>query len=146
MSILDLLNPVKDIVDLVNSVIGKFVADPNERLALQQKLLDSNAALQMKALDLENERLTAQAQIITAEATSTSWLEKDWRPILMLFFAVVVGFAIFNSGHDLVGRVIDTSYVSDAMTIVKIGVGGYIAEPVVRAFKGTSNGTNGNGH
>ena len=144
MSILDLLNPVKDIVDVVNSVISKFVADPSEKLALQQKVLDSQTALQTQALALESQRVAAEAQIITAEATSSSWLEKDWRPILMLFFAVVVGFAIFNSGHDFSGRVIDPSYVTDAMTIVKIGVGGYIAEPVVRAFKG--NGSNGGTH
>jgi len=143
MALLDFLNPLKDLVDLATGVIGKFVADPNEKLALQQQILDANTALSAKALDLEAARVAAQAQIITAEATSSSWLEKDWRPLLMLFFAVVVGFAIFNSGHDLAGRVIDPSYVSDAMTIVKIGVGGYIAEPVVRAFRGTSNGGNG---
>lgn len=144
MSILDLLNPVKDIVDLANSIIGKFVADPNEKLQLQGQVLASSTALQAKALDLESQRVAAQSAIITAEATSSSWLEKDWRPLLMLFFAVVVGFAIFNSGHDFSGRVIDPSYVADAMTIVKIGVGGYIAEPVVKAFKGNGNG-NGNG-
>jgi len=138
MSILDLLNPIKAIADVANSIIGKFVADPSEKLALQKSIFDAQTELSNKALDLQSQVVTAQAQIITAEATSASWLEKDWRPLLMLFFAVVVGFAIFNSGHDFSGRIIDPSYVSDAMTIVKIGVGGYIAEPVVKAFR--SNG------
>ena len=140
MSIFDFLNPLKDVADLANSIIGKFVADPNEKLALQSQILASQTALTAKALDLQSQVVDAQSKIITAEATSSSWLEKDWRPLLMLFFAVVVGFAIFNGGYDLAGRAINPSYVSDAMTIVKIGVGGYIAAPVVAAFKG--NGAN----
>src|SRR5438552_6775086 len=106
VSIFDFLNPVKDIVALVNGVIGKFVADPSEKLALQQAVLEAQTALQVKALDLQAQVASAQAQIITAEATSSSWLEKDWRPLLMLFFAVIVGFAVFNGGYDLAGRAI----------------------------------------
>src|SRR5256885_2294608 len=129
MSIFDFLNPVKDIVALVNGVISKFVADPSEKLALQQAVLEAQTALQVKALDLQAQVASAQAQIITAEATSSSWLEKDWRPLLMLFFAVVIAFAIFNGGYDLSGRAINPTYVDDALTIVKIGVGGYVAPP-----------------
>jgi hypothetical protein len=140
MSFFDLFNPIKDIVDLANSVIGKFVADPNEKLQLQQQVLAAQTGLQAKLIDQQTALTNAQAQIVTAEATSTSWLEKDWRPLLMLFFAIVVGFAIFNGGYDLAGRAINPSYISDAMTIVKIGVGGYIAAPVVAAFKGNGNG------
>ena len=140
MSIFDVLNPIHDIVALANDVIGKFVPDPNQKLALQQQVLEASTALQSKAMDLSAQVVQAQSQIITAEASSTSWLEKDWRPLLMLFFAVVVGFAIFNGGHDFFGREINPSYVSDAMTIVKIGVGGYIAQPVIAAWKGNGNG------
>ena len=54
----------------------------------------------------------------------------------MLFFAVIVGFAVFNGGHDIAGREINPTFVDDAMTIVKIGVGGYVAQPVIAALKG----------
>ena len=142
MSIFDILNPIHDIASLANDIIGKFVADPNQKLQLQQQVLEASTALQAKAMDLSGQVVDAQSKIVVAEATSTSWLEKDWRPILMLFFAIVVGFAIFNSAHDLSGRPIDPSLVSDAMTIVKIGVGGYVAQPVIAALKG-NGGSNG---
>lgn len=138
--ILDFINPLKAITDVANGIIGKFVADPTEKLQLQQQVLEAQAALQAKALDLSTQVVQAQAQAVTAEATSHNWLEADWRPLLMLFFAVVVGFAIFNSGHDFAGRAIDPSLLSDAMTIVKIGVAGYVTEPVVTALKGNGNG------
>jgi Holin of 3TMs, for gene-transfer release len=140
MSIFDILNPIHDIASIANDIIGKFVPDPNQKLALQQQVLEASTALQSKAMDLSAQVVDAQSKIVVAEATSTSWLEKDWRPLLMLFFAIVVGFAIFNSAHDLSGRPIDPSLVADAMTIVKIGVGGYVAQPVIAALKGNGNG------
>jgi Holin of 3TMs, for gene-transfer release len=144
VSVFDLLNPIKDVADIANSIISKFVADPNEKLALQQQVLTATTALQSKALDLSSQVVDAQSKIITAEATGTSWLERDWRPLLMLFFAIVVGFAVFNSAHDLSGRPIDPALVADAMTIVKIGVGGYVAQPVIAALK-SNGGNNGTG-
>ena len=134
MSLLDLLNPVKDLADLVNSIVGKFVTDPAQRVALQQQLLAAQTALQTQALALQAQVVDAQARIVTAEAQGASWLERDWRPLLMLFFAVIVGFAVFNGGHDIAGRAINPEFVNDALTIVKIGVGGYVAQPVIAAL------------
>ena len=136
MSLLDFLNPVHDIVALVNDVIGKFVTDPAQRVALQAQVLAAQTALAERAMDLQSQVVDAQSKIITAEATGASWLERDWRPLLMLFFAVIVGFAVFNGGHDIAGREINPTFVDDAMTIVKIGVGGYVAQPVIAALKG----------
>src|SRR2546427_5410451 len=101
MSIFDFLNPLKDIADLANSIIGKFVADPNEKLALQSQLLAAQTTLQSKALDLQSQVVDAQSKIITAEATSSSWLEKDWRPLLMLFFGACVGWIIIGGGTNV---------------------------------------------
>src|SRR2546430_15635122 len=106
MSLLDFLNPLKDIAALVNDVIGRFVPDPAQKLALQQQLLAAQAALQTQALALQSQVVDAQSRIITAEATGASWLERDWRPLLMLFFAVIVGFAVFNGGCHLFRRAI----------------------------------------
>jgi hypothetical protein len=141
--ILDFLNPVKDLVDLAGGVIKDFVPDPTKKLELQSQLSEAQLTLTSKAMDISSQLVAAQSSIITAEAQSSSWLEKDWRPMLMLFFAVVIGFAIFNGAHDLAGRSIDPNLISDAMTIVKIGVGGYVAEPVVtnaiNALKGNTS-------
>ncbi len=144
MSIFDVLNPVKDIVDAAGALIGKFVEDPNQKAQYTAQFEQLQSALTSKIIDLNAQVVDAQSKIITAEATSTSWLEKDWRPLLMLFFAVVLGFAIFNGGYDFSNRAINPQYISDAMTIVKIGVGGYVAEPVVTGAIGALKG-NGNG-
>jgi len=144
MSLLDILNPIKVIADVAQQIIGKFVADPTEKLALQKSLLDAQTELTNKALDLQSQVVTAQAAIITAEATSSSWLEKDWRPLLMLFFGSCVGWVIVGGGTNIHGIAIPADYVNWVLRIVAIGVGGYVSEPIVNAIKG--NGHNGNGH
>lgn len=106
--------------------------DPAKKLELQQRLMEANSALQSKAMDIEAARLEAQKSIITAEATGKDFLERDWRPILMLFLATVVGFAIFNGGFDLAGRPIPEVYVTWALKIVAIGIGGYVGGQAVQ--------------
>src|SRR6266436_5595923 len=99
MSILDIINPVKIIADTANEIIGKFVTDPNQRLQYQQNVLTQTTQLQLKAMELQGQLVEAQSKVITAEAQGDS-LQRDWRPLLMLFFALIMGFAVFNSGHD----------------------------------------------
>ncbi|SRR6266550_5403 len=142
--ILDLLNPVKVLGDLANSIIGKFVADPNEKLQLQQKVLDAATELSVKSMDLQAQLTDAQSKVITAEITSQSWLARNWRPILMLTFTFIVAW-----NYIIVPIVGATAAVipPDMWTLMKIGVGGYIvgrsAENVVKHLKtnGALSGT-----
>ena len=78
--------------------------------------------IQQKLLSGQLKELEAQASIITAEAKG-GWLQRNWRPILMLVFAGLVvahwfGFTAPN---------IPESVQNSLLNIVLIGVGGYIA-------------------
>src|SRR5712664_4652969 len=90
MSFLDFLNPVKVLADIANSIIGKFVTDPTEKLKAQEQVLAAQTELSMKAMDLQTQLTDAQSKVITAEITSQSWLARNWRPILMLTFTFIV--------------------------------------------------------
>ena len=140
MSLLDILDPVKGLVEMVSGLVKNFVPDPTQKLQLQQQALELQTQLTAKTLELQTQLLDAQKSIIVAEATSGSWLEKDWRPLFMLFLAVVIGFVVFNAGHDLQGRPIDPSIIDWVLRISAIGVGGYVGEPVVKALRGGGNG------
>ena len=143
MSIFDVLNPLKAIGDLANSIIGKFVADPTEKLALQQKVLDASTELSLKAMDLSAQLTEAQSKVITAEITSQSWLARNWRPILMLTFTFIVAW------NYIIVPIVGAKAAEippDMWTLMKIGVGGYIvgrsAEKVVANLKtGTLSGS-----
>ena len=123
MSIFDILNPIKDVADIANSIISKFVADPTEKLKVQQQLLEAQTTLTSKAMDIQSALTDAQAKVITAEITSQSWLARNWRPILMLTFTFIVAW------NYIVVPIVGATAAAippDMWTLMKIGVGGYI--------------------
>ena len=88
-----------------------------------------------KFLDYESRLMEAQAGIITAEAQGQSWLQRNWRPITMLTFLVLV---VCDSFGLLAFRLAE-----QAWTLLQIGLGGYvvgrsaekIAPHVMKAFR-----------
>jgi len=121
--LLDALNPLKAVIDTVNGVIGKFVPDPAEKLALQSQIATATAELQSKMIDADRALADAQASVITAEVKSDSWLAKNWRPILMLTFTFIIA---WNYIFVPILGVTAAAIPADMWTLMKIGVGGYV--------------------
>ncbi len=69
-------------------------------------------------MDYEKQLLKSKADIITAEATGSSWIQKSWRPITMLTFLVLVVLDSFG--------VLASPLADEAWTLLQIGLGGYI--------------------
>lgn len=65
------------------SVIDKAVTDKDEAARLKYEI-------QTQLIDAENSALKAQMQVILAEAAGESWLQRNWRPILMLTIVAIV--------------------------------------------------------
>ena len=71
----------------------------------------------------ELKELAERARVITAEAKGENWLQRSWRPIVMLVFtALIVCRWLGWSAPDL-SEAVELKLFS----IVQIGVGGYIA-------------------
>lgn len=132
MSLLTLLSSAfKPATELIDSL---HTSD-EERLQLKQSFLQTQAALTTRVLEIESRLVEAKAKIITAEANGQSWLQRNWRPITMLTFLVLVVADTFGlTAHRL---------APDAWTLLQIGLGGYvvgrsaekIAPTLVEAFK-----------
>ncbi|MEC8127436.1 MAG: 3TM-type holin [Pseudomonadota bacterium] len=76
-----------------------------------------NEALAL-ALELERERLAAQAGLVAAEAGGASWLQRNWRPITMLSF---LGLVVADAFGLLAFRLADQAWL-----LLQIGLGGYV--------------------
>ncbi|MCD6006896.1 3TM-type holin [Halomonas sp. IOP_31] len=100
---------------------------------------DPQAAVTLREIEanLERARLESRSNIITAEAQGESWLQRNWRPLLMMWFAALVGGYWFGLTPDNLSQ--DT--VLALFDIVQLGVGGYIAgrsaEKITRTITGT---------
>ena len=124
------MNPaVLPIINLVGGFVDKFVKNKDEA----EKIKSSIA---LEAMKSDSEELKSATSIIIAEASGESWLQRNWRPMLMLWFAGLVGahwlgFTPAGLGEETVIKLLD---------IVQIGIGGYVlgrsGEKMMKAYKG----------
>ena len=109
-------------------LIERLIPDPEAR---------DKAKLELMRLDEQGELQAMQtsAGIITAEAQGESWIQRTWRPIMMLFFGALVGAYWFGYTPEN----LSDERVGDLFNLVQIGIGGYIvgrsAEKVTKVWK-----------
>jgi len=115
------------IAGVVSKAIDKAVPDKDERERLK-------AEVTLHIMEHESQALQGQIDIILAE-TQGSWLQRNWRPMLMVWFAGLVGAYWFGFTPDN----LTPESIEHLFTLVQIGVGGYVvgrsAEKIVREYK-----------
>ena len=111
-------------------LIDDIHTSDEERLQLKAKMQEIENVLQLKILEYETKLMDAQKDVITAEATGQSWMQRNWRPITMLTF---LGLVVCDSFGWLHFRL-----AGEAWTLLQIGLGGYVvgrsAEKIVPQF------------
>ncbi|MCB6972892.1 MULTISPECIES: 3TM-type holin [Butyricimonas] len=116
---------VKGVVSAVGGVIDRLTLPAREKKQLETDLLRI-------FIEWEKRVMEARAAVLTEEARGT-WLQRSWRPLVMLTFALIVLAGTFTSLPMLA----DTSRFWD---LLEIGLGGYVVgrsgEKIVQAFTG----------
>ena len=123
----NLLGAVAPMIKTLFSTIDKTIDNKAEAEKLKQSIQQQLLSGQLKELE-------AQAKIITAEAQG-GWLQRNWRPILMLVFAGLVVAHWFG----LTAPNIPESVQNSLLNIVLVGISGYVvgrsAEKVMDRYK-----------
>lgn len=113
---------VTDLIANIFKPAAKLVDDlhtsDEERLTAKSKMLEVQAAAMQQVFDYETQALTARANIVNSEASSSNWLASSWRPLTMLTFLVLaVG--------DSLG-LLATPLRDEAWMLLQLGLGGYV--------------------
>lgn len=123
-----LFEPLGKAVDAVHT-------SQEERGQIRLELAKAQIAMASGVLDYEARLAESKERIIVAEAEGRSWLQRNWRPTLMMTIACIIGWnylvhPLLNWGL-VVARVeaqpppiLDLP--SELWTLLQIGVGGYI--------------------
>lgn len=120
-----LTGPVKGLVESIGGVIDKLTTTTEEKMAAQLALAKLEQEFQLKLAEVDAKFAETQRDVIVAEAAGQSWLQRNWRPILMLFFAVIIGTITWTGGY-INGRQLDNSFVLKILDIIEVGLGGYV--------------------
>tara|TARA_Y100001951_G_scaffold90435_1_gene83564 strand:- start:839 stop:1237 length:399 start_codon:yes stop_codon:yes gene_type:complete len=105
----------------VTNLVGQFVEDKDKANELE-------TAIKRKLLSLEQSVIDAQKEVIVAEATSQSFIARNWRPIMMLTFVFIIGnnYILFPYIKLFGGTAMVLEIPPDMWGLLKIGVGGYV--------------------
>ena len=106
---------------LIGSIEGKVLDIVDDVVEDKDEANRLKFQIQKQLIENKSNELEAAAKIVLAEAQG-SWLQRNWRPLLMVTFAALVvahwfGFTAPN---------IPESVQNSLLNIVMVGVGGYV--------------------
>ncbi len=105
------MRTVTNLVSAVGDIVNRLTLPGREKKQLETDILQLLIAVEEKTI-------TEQAAAIREEARG-NWLQRSWRPIVMLVFTVIV----------LAGTFLNLPILSDTSRfwdLLEIGLGGYI--------------------
>lgn len=105
------MKPITDVVNAISGVINGVTLPAREKKELQAEIV-------RLVYEREREMIEAQAGVVRVEAAG-NWLQRSWRPLVMLVFAVIILIGTFTSLPMLA----DSSRFWD---LLEIGLGGYV--------------------
>ena len=117
-SAMGFLDLIAGVFKPISDVIDHLTVSGDEKAKLQSAVIQAQFASASQAMDYERQLLDSKTSIIKAEADSQSWIARNWRPITMLTFLVLV---VCDSFGWLPFRL-----AGQAWTLLKIGLGGYV--------------------
>lgn len=124
----------------VGGLIASALGVDNDPDAVAQAIkTDPSAALKLRQVEaeLEQTRLEMRAQVVTAEANGESWLQRNWRPLMMIWFGVLVGGYWFG----WTPQNLTENTVLALFDIIQFGLSGYIvgrsAEKITKSMSGS---------
>ena len=106
----------------ITGLAGKFIQDKDLKTKLE-------SAIKEKMLEHEVQFVSYQRDIITAEAKSQSSLARNWRPITMLVFVLIIAnnYLVYPYIQLFGGTAVQLPIPPDMWDLLKLGIGGYIA-------------------
>ena len=114
--------------NLIGTIGGKVLDIVDDVVEDKDEANKLKFQIQRQLIETKGSELEAQAKIVLAEAQG-SWLQRNWRPLLMVIFAGLVvahwfGFTASN---------IPVSVQNSLLNIVMVGVGGYVSSVILLA-------------
>lgn len=105
-----------NVIGEIGKIIDNLFTSDEERTDAKNKIIQ---VLREKELELQK----MQTDIIIAEAKG-NWLQRSWRPILMLSFGFIVIYTKFIS--QLTSQLITPVLEPEFWSLLKLGIGGYV--------------------
>lgn len=112
---MNVLPIIKAVLPVARNVVKRLVPDRD----LSEKL---EAEMARELLDAGLKEMQAAANNVLAEIQGESFLQRNWRPMVMLFFAGLIGAYWFGLTPDKIGE----NEIRWLIQMLTVGLGGYV--------------------
>jgi uncharacterized membrane protein len=143
MGILSALPVIGKAVDKGLDVVDQIVEDKDQAARLKTEIrtqIEAQAHSERQALIKE------QGKIVGLEVQGESWLQRNWRPLLMLCVIAIIfnNYVLVPYLSLFTDKVAILELPNGLWALLNVGVGGYVAgrsgEKIVQNLKGKDNG------
>ena len=112
---------ITSIINAGVQIIDKIIPDKKAAQEAKLKLLSLEQSGELKVI--EN-----QTKVITGEIQSDSWLAKNWRPMLMVLFGIIIAnnYIIAPYLHGFGMTAVSLPIPDRMWSLLEIGLGGYV--------------------
>lgn len=116
-----IFKPLADLIDNLHT-------SKEEKAQAHIAILGAQAGLASQVLDYEARLAEGQTKVIIAEAQGQSWLQRNWRPMLMCTFGFIVlwNYVIAPLATSFGANVPVLDLPPGMWTLLQLGVGGYV--------------------
>lgn len=124
----------------VGGLIAKALGVEETPEAIEAELRkDPGALLKLKGLeaDLERVRIETRGQVVQAEAKGESWLQRNWRPLTMIWFGFLIGGYWFGYTPPNLSE----DAILSLFSLMKLGLGGYVIGRSAEKITETATGS-----
>lgn len=138
---MSILNFIKDLFKPAVELVDNLHTSKEEKLVLHNELAMIENNIVSKVLDYETAKVNAQRDIIVAEAEGKSWLQRNWRPMLMVSITAIIvnNYIIFPYVSIWTDKVVVLELPKALFGLMTVGVGGYIVgrsgEKIIEKYK-----------
>lgn len=146
MGILDF---VSQIFEPAAKLVDEVHTSEEEKLRLRKEMDNIRGNVQLKLIELEHKVLEhetkvleAQQAVLVAEAQGKNWLQRNWRPLLMLVIVIIIAnnYILFPYFSMLTDNVKMLELPPQLFTLLSVGVGGYVVgrsgEKIAQSLRG----------
>lgn len=128
------------VINGITNLVDELHTSDEEKQTIKLKMMEAQYMILAQALQAETDMAAQQAKIIKAEAQGHSWLQRNWRPLLMASFIVILvnNYVLLPYAAVLGAPVQPLELPTGAWALLTTGVGGYIGGRTLEKIGGAS--------
>jgi len=118
---------IKSGTDLIKSYFPPDLS-PEQKAKLEAGMQQYQLKMNEELNEYSKTIIQEQSKIIQAEVSGDSWMSKNWRPITMLTFVLIIAnnYIIYPYVTLFGGTATSLDIPPDMWALLKIGLGGYV--------------------